>query len=79
MKKTNGYDSCNPCNTVTPKIAQSRHACAAISPPSCPLPPEVLREAFEEWAAIAQYDGGLTREAAEALAWQEVLKLARRP
>src|SRR5712691_8046242 len=32
-----------------------------------------LVEAFEERAAIAQYCGGLSRPAAEALAWQCVL------
>jgi hypothetical protein len=29
------------------------------------------REAFEERAGIAEFDGGLSREDAEALAWQE--------
>ena len=29
------------------------------------------REAWEERAAIAEFDGGLLREEAEALAWKE--------
>lgn len=35
---------------------------------------EALREAFEERAAIMEYDGGLSREEAERAAWALVLK-----
>jgi hypothetical protein len=34
--------------------------------------PADLRAAFEERAAIAEFDGGLDRTAAERLAWTEV-------
>jgi hypothetical protein len=34
--------------------------------------PADLRNAFEERAAIAEFDGGLDRDAAERLAWAEV-------
>ncbi len=45
-----------------------------MAPPSVPssVPSsdtESLREAFEERAAIMEYDGGLSRENAEARAW----------
>ena len=33
---------------------------------------EASREAWEERAAIAEYDGGLSRKDAEALAWNSV-------
>jgi hypothetical protein len=33
-----------------------------------------LRNAFEERAAIAEFDGGLDRDAAERLAWTEVME-----
>ncbi len=36
-----------------------------------------LLEAWEERAAIAEYDGRLPREVAEALAWSVVLQTAR--
>ena len=43
---------------------------------TCPVPVEILpaslKSAFEERAAIAQVDGGLDREAAKRLAWDEV-------
>ena len=35
--------------------------------------PANLRAAFEERAAIAEFDGGLDRAAAERLAWAEVI------
>lgn len=43
-----------------------------MSAPSDRFPSRDIRARFEERAAIAEYDGGLTREAAEALAWEEV-------
>jgi hypothetical protein len=33
---------------------------------------EALREAWEERAAILEYDGGLTRDEAERVAWSSV-------
>jgi hypothetical protein len=35
--------------------------------------PADLKDAFEERAAIAEFDGGLDRAAAEQLAWAEVI------
>jgi hypothetical protein len=35
--------------------------------------PADLRDAFEERAAIAEFDGGLDRAATERLAWAEVI------
>ncbi|MCK8787742.1 hypothetical protein M0638_25605 [Roseomonas sp. NAR14] len=44
------------------------------------MPPQPLsateinrRDAYEERAAILEYDAGLTREEAERLAWDEVM------
>ena len=36
--------------------------------------PADLRDAFEERAAIAEFDGGLDRAAAERLAWAKVIR-----
>ena len=36
---------------------------------------EASREAWEERAAIAEYDGGLSRKDAEALAWKSLEKI----
>ena len=41
------------------------------------LESEALREAFEERAAIIEFDGGLTREVAERAAWALVSKRHR--
>jgi hypothetical protein len=38
---------------------------------------EEMREAFEERAAIMEYDGGLTRNEAERVAWADILKQRR--
>jgi hypothetical protein len=38
---------------------------------------EDLREAFEERAAIMEYDGGMTRAEAERAAWALILKKRR--
>ena len=56
------------------RLETPRHAlvrtlrCAAVAD----LPAD-LRDAFEERAAIAEFDGGLDRAAAERLAWAEVI------
>ena len=39
--------------------------------------PKTLREAFEERAAIMEFDGGLSRDEAEREAWALVSKLYR--
>ena len=39
---------------------------------------DAVREAFEERAAIMEYDGGLTRDEAERAAWALILE-QRRP
>lgn len=36
------------------------------------------REYFEERAAIAEFDAGMTREQSEQFAWQQVLKRRER-
>jgi len=41
------------------------------------LESEMLREAFEERAAIMEFDGGLSRDDAERAAWALVLKQRR--
>lgn len=41
------------------------------------LKSEAVREAFEERAAIMEYDGGLSRDHAERAAWALVLKRHR--
>jgi hypothetical protein len=46
-------------------------------PPARILETEVLREAFEERAAIMEFDGGLGRDEAEKAAWALVSKRHR--
>ena len=46
--------------------------------PSHLLEPESVREAYEERAAIMEFDGGLSRDDAEREAWALVSKLHRR-
>ena len=41
------------------------------------LEPQSVREAYEERAAIMEFDGGLSREEAEREAWALVSKLYR--
>ena len=54
-----------PCTAVTAVTAQNNiKANEAIREP-------FDREAWEERAAIAEFDGDLSREKAEALAWRE--------
>ncbi len=55
-----------PCTSVT-SVTLSKE----ISPLSEPNRVPFDREAWEERAAIAEFDGGLSREKAEALAWAE--------
>jgi len=43
--------------------------------PACTSESESFREAFEERAAIMEFDGGLNREEAERAAWALVTKL----
>ena len=45
--------------------------------PSLLLEPESVREAYEERAAIMEFDGGLSRDEAEREAWALVSKLYR--
>jgi len=54
-----------PCTAVTAVTAQNDiEASEAIREP-------FDREAWEERAAISEFDGGLSRKEAEALAWKE--------
>ena len=55
-----------PCTSVTSVTLPKE-----ISPLSEPNRVPFDREAWEERAAIAEFDGGLSREKAEALAWVE--------
>lgn len=55
-----------PCTLVTSVTLPKE-----ISPLSEPNRVPFDREAWEERAAIAEFDGGLSREKAEALAWAE--------
>jgi hypothetical protein len=47
------------------------------TPPSHLAEPEFVREAYEERAAIMEFDGGLSRDEAERQAWAMVSKLYR--
>src|ERR1700730_1709959 len=47
------------------------------TPPSHLLEIELVRDEFEERAAIMEYDGGLSRDDAEREAWALVSKLYR--
>ena len=54
-----------PCTAVTAVTAQNDAKANEAAREPCD------REAWEERAAIAEFDGGLSREEAEALAWKE--------
>lgn len=49
-----------------------RAAVALIERESCPERRAALRAAFEERAAVCEYDGGLSRPEAERLAFREL-------
>jgi hypothetical protein len=57
--------ACSPPATHAEILA--RHPDAIAAEPLAPFDPE----AWEERAAIAEFDGGLSRDAAERLAWRE--------
>lgn len=50
---------------------------AVRDPASCAESAEALHEAWEERAAIMEFDGGLPREEAERIAWLSVYGSAR--
>ena len=57
--------SMDPTGVVTPELSEAfhQHNAALLA----------LVEEWSERAAMAEYEGGLTRQASEALAWQCVL------
>ena len=57
--------------TVTPLLAPNGAIGTSI-PNGTSLDVENIREQFEERAAIAEFDGGLSRTEAELLAWDEI-------
>jgi len=64
-------------NGNDPKYRRSAAPVNRLSPGDCltALEWQVLGDAFAERAAIAEFDGGLAREAAERLAANEILDL----
>ena len=74
-----------PCNTLSKgvnagvldgvaiKAEENRWSAAFETPATLETPTrEILQEAYEERAAIMEFDGQLPRAEAEALAWQAV-------
>ncbi|MEP9372576.1 hypothetical protein [Mesorhizobium sp. KR1-2] len=73
--------ACSTCSTVAPaEVIQDldcKNNAVALVAPVAPRNDDDWREsdlldAYEERAAIMEYDGGLPRYEAEALAWKEV-------
>ena len=73
--------ACSTYSTVAPaKVLQESSSNISSVAPVAPVAPRIddetyesdLLDAYEERAAIMQYDGGLPRHEAEALAWKEV-------
>lgn len=68
--------------TTVPHLTDEQAPQASIggigsTTPAQLLKSEAIREAFEERAAIMEYDGGLSRDHAERAAWALVLKSHR--
>lgn len=70
--------ACSTYSTVAPGqvLQEKSNENSAVSPVS-PRNSDTLHEsdlidAFEERAAIMEYDGGMSREEAEAMAWADV-------
>ena|GEM_PF-2580222 len=60
------------------KVGRCKPSIHAVVPPVPLVPPkkhmnEIDREAFEERAAILEFDGGLSREEAEVCAWLDAI------
>jgi len=73
--------ACSTCSTVAPGqvLQKNTNEIRGVSPVA-PVAPRNghavlesdLIDAFEERAAIMEYDGGMSREEAEAMAWADV-------
>jgi len=73
--------ACSTCSTAAPaEVLQEKTIKFNAVTPVAPVAPRIddeahesdLLDAYEERAAIMEYDGGLSRHEAEALAWKEV-------
>ncbi|HEV7323472.1 MAG TPA: hypothetical protein VGN91_00230 [Bosea sp. (in: a-proteobacteria)] len=73
--------ACSTCSTVAPgqvlqENTNENSRVALVAPVALPNSVTVhesdLIDAFEERAAIMEYDGGMSRQDAESLAWAEV-------
>lgn len=73
--------ACSTCSTVAPgQVLQEKYNENSDVAPVSPVAPRNsdavhesdLIDAFEERAAIMEYDGGMSREEAEAMAWADV-------
>lgn len=73
--------ACSTCSTVAPaEVLQENISKFNDVAPVAPVAPRIddeaqesdLLDAYEERAAIMEYDGGQPRHEAEALAWKEV-------
>jgi hypothetical protein len=73
--------ACSTCSTVSPgQVLQEKtneNSDVALLAPVAPensvaIDESDLIDAYEERAAIVEYDGGMSRKDAEALAWAEV-------
>jgi len=73
--------ACSTCSTVAPGqvLQENANEISDVSPvsPVAPRKSDAVHEsdlidAFEERAAIMEYDGGMSREEAEAMAWADV-------
>lgn len=73
--------ACSTCSTVAPGqvLQENANEISCVSPvaPVAPRNSDAVHESdltdvFEERAAIMEYDGGMSREEAEATAWADV-------
>lgn len=72
-QRTDTPDSLQSVSTVS--LLNRRLETTKLPPPHPLL--ESIREQFEERAAIAEFDGGLSRTEAELLAWDEIRTCAQ--
>lgn len=64
------HKACTPATSATAEIIEVRNDAAEVGTLGADIEP-IDREAWDERAAIAEFDGGLSRADAEALAWAE--------
>lgn len=74
-------NTCNTCNTVAPaQVLQESISDISAVAPVTPVTPgnsdaadeSDLIDAYEERAAIMEFDGNMSREEAERLAWADI-------